>query len=43
MLVLVHKDLVPKEDVPTSEVNPEWRMEWDVVTTLQEAAGTRCW
>jgi D-alanine-D-alanine ligase len=35
-LVLVHKDLVPKEDVPTSEVNPEWRMEWDVVTTLRK-------
>ena len=36
VLVLVHKDLVPKEDVPPSEVNPEWRMEWDVVTTLRK-------
>lgn len=35
VLVLVHKDLVPKEEVPTAEVNPEWRMEWDVVTTLR--------
>jgi D-alanine-D-alanine ligase len=36
VLVLVHKDLVPKEDVPASEVNPEWRMEYDVVTTLRK-------
>jgi D-alanine-D-alanine ligase len=36
ILVLVHKDLVPKEGVPASEVNPEWRMEWDVVTTLRK-------
>jgi D-alanine-D-alanine ligase len=36
VLVLVHKDLVPKEDIPSSEVNPEWRMEWDVVTTLRK-------
>ena len=36
VLVLVHKDLVPKEDVPVTEVNPEWRMEWDVVTTLRK-------
>jgi D-alanine-D-alanine ligase len=36
VLVLVHKDLVPKEDVPSAEVNPEWRMEWDVVTTLRK-------
>ncbi len=35
VLVLVHKALVPREDVPTAEVNPEWRMEWDVVTTLR--------
>jgi D-alanine-D-alanine ligase len=35
VLVLVHKDLVPREDVPASEVNPEWRMEWDVVRTLR--------
>jgi D-alanine-D-alanine ligase len=36
VLVLAHKALVPKEDVPVSEVNPEWRMEWDVVTTLRQ-------
>jgi D-alanine-D-alanine ligase len=35
VLALVHKDLVPKEDVATTDVNPEWRMEWDVVTTLR--------
>ena len=35
VLVLVHKDLVPREDVASSDVNPEWRMEWDVVTTLR--------
>jgi D-alanine-D-alanine ligase len=35
VLVLVHKDLVPKEDIPSADVNPEWRMEWDVVTTLR--------
>ena len=36
VLALVHKDLVPKEDAPPAEVNPEWRMEWDVVTTLRK-------
>jgi D-alanine-D-alanine ligase len=36
VLVLVHKDLVPREDVAPAEVNPEWRMEWDVVTTLRK-------
>src|SRR5262245_45181989 len=36
VLVLVHKDLVPREDVGASDVNPEWRMEWDVVTTLRK-------
>jgi D-alanine-D-alanine ligase len=36
VLALVHKDLVPREDVPLAEVNPEWRMEWDVVTTLRK-------
>ena len=36
VLVLAHKELVPKEDVPVAEVNPEWRMEWDVVTTLRK-------
>ena len=35
VLVLVHKALVPKEDVAPADVNPEWRMEWDVVTTLR--------
>ncbi|MSR36174.1 MAG: ATP-grasp domain-containing protein [Gemmatimonadetes bacterium] len=34
VLVLVHKDMVP-QDVPTSEVDPSWRMEWDVVNTLR--------
>ena len=36
VLVLVHKALVPKEDVTPADVNPEWRMEWDVVTTLRK-------
>jgi D-alanine-D-alanine ligase len=36
VLVLVHKDLVPKEDVSPADVNPEWRMEYDVVTTLRK-------
>jgi len=36
VLVLCHKDLVPKEEVSTADVNPEWRMEWDVVTTLRK-------
>jgi D-alanine-D-alanine ligase len=36
VLVLVHKELVPKEDVSAAEVSPEWRMEWDVVTTLRK-------
>jgi D-alanine-D-alanine ligase len=35
VLVLAHKALVPKEDVVDADVNPEWRMEWDVVTTLR--------
>ena len=34
VLVLVHKDLVPK-DVPAAEVDPDSRMGWDVVTTLR--------
>jgi D-alanine-D-alanine ligase len=34
-LILVHRGLVPR-DVPASEVKPEWRMEWDVVTTLRK-------
>jgi len=36
VLVLVHRDLAPKEGIPATEVNPEWRMEWDVVTTLRK-------
>ena len=36
VLALVHKDLVPKDDAPLAEVNPEWRMEWDVVSTLKK-------
>jgi D-alanine-D-alanine ligase len=36
VLLLVHKDMVPKEEVRTSEVDPKWRMEWDVVTTLRK-------
>lgn len=37
VLVLVHKNLVPTEGIPTTEVDPAWRMEWDVVTTLRES------
>ena len=36
VLVLVHRDLTPKEDVTPLEVRPEWRMEWDVVTHLRD-------
>jgi D-alanine-D-alanine ligase len=36
VLVLIHRDLTPNEDVSPLEVNPEWRMEWDVVTHLRE-------
>ena len=36
MLVLVHHELVPKEDVSAAEVSAEWQMEWDVVTTLRK-------
>jgi len=36
VLVLVHKGLEPKEDVPAAEVAADWRMEWDVVTTLRK-------
>jgi D-alanine-D-alanine ligase len=35
VVVLVHKDLVPRENVPEDEVQPEWQMEWEVVTTLR--------
>ena len=40
VLVLVDKDLVPPEDVPESKVDLEWRMEWDVVTTLSAEGHT---
>lgn len=36
VLLLVHEGLVPKEGIPIAEVDPAWRMEWDVVTTLRE-------
>lgn len=36
VLVLVHRNLTPKEGITAPEVNPEWRMEWDVVTHLRE-------
>jgi len=36
VLLLVHEGLVPKEGIPIAEVDPEWRMEWDVVTTLRK-------
>lgn len=36
MLVLLHRDLTPEEGVPASRVKPEWRMEWDVVTSLRD-------
>jgi D-alanine-D-alanine ligase len=35
VLVLVHRDLTPKEGISAGEVRPEWRMEWDVVTHLR--------
>jgi D-alanine-D-alanine ligase len=36
VLALVHKDLVPQQDAAPADVNPEWRMEWDVVTALKK-------
>ena len=36
VLVLLHRDLTPKEGITAPEVSPEWRMEWDVVTHLRE-------
>ena len=36
ILVLLHRDLTPKEGIKAPEVRPEWRMEWDVVTHLRE-------
>jgi D-alanine-D-alanine ligase len=35
VLVLLHRDLTPKEGISAPEVNPDWRMEWDVVTHLR--------
>ena len=35
VLVLLHRNLTPKEGVMEPDVNPEWRMEWDVVTHLR--------
>jgi len=35
VLVLIHRNLMPKEGIAAPEVNPEWRMEWDVVTHLR--------
>jgi D-alanine-D-alanine ligase len=36
VLILVHKDLVPPERPPASDIpNAPWRMEWDVVSTLR--------
>jgi len=39
VLVLVDEDLVPP-NVPASEVEDEWCMEWDVVTTLRRRGHT---
>lgn len=36
VLVLLHRNLTPKEGVAPPDVNPEWRMEWDVVTHLRD-------
>ena len=36
VLVLLHRNLTPKEGVAAPEVKPEWRMEWDVVTHLRK-------
>jgi D-alanine-D-alanine ligase len=35
ILVLLHRDLTPKEGITAPQVKPEWRMEWDVVTNLR--------
>jgi D-alanine-D-alanine ligase len=39
VLVLVHQQLVPKA-VPAAEVDPAWRMEWDVVNALRRRGHT---
>jgi D-alanine-D-alanine ligase len=36
VLVLLHRDLTPREGIPAPQVKPEWRMEWDVVTNLRK-------
>ena len=36
VLILLHRNLMPKEGVAAPDVNPEWRMEWDVVTNLRK-------
>jgi D-alanine-D-alanine ligase len=36
VLVLIHRDLTPREGITDPEVNPDWRMEWDVVTHLRK-------
>jgi D-alanine-D-alanine ligase len=40
VLLLVHEGLIPKEGIPSAEVDPAWRMEWDVVTTLRQRGHT---
>jgi D-alanine-D-alanine ligase len=35
-LLMLHRNLTPKEGVAAPQVKPEWRMEWDVVTNLRE-------
>ena len=39
VLLLVHQNMVPK-DVPKAEVDPAWRTEWDVATTLKRRGHT---
>jgi D-alanine-D-alanine ligase len=39
VLVLVDKDLVPP-NVPAVEVEDDWQMEWDIVTTLRRRGHT---
>jgi len=43
VLTLVHKHLVPPDTLPADNPDPSafpWRMEWDVVSTLQESGHT---
>lgn len=39
VLLLVDKDLIP-EPVPLAQVDPDWRTEWDVFTTLERRGHT---